>query len=101
MVNLKKAKKPLTVTRFVELHNAKISDELKERIKAQNKIKRTIYKSIKEQPKIIPEIALETNIESHVVLWYLSTGLRYREVETVEKTEDDYWKYKLKAKDEK
>lgn len=101
MANFKKAKKPLTVTKFVEMNNAKISDDLKTRIKAQNKIKRAIYNSIKEQPKIIPEIALETNIESHVVLWYLSTGLRYREVVAVEKTEDDYWKYKLKSKDEK
>ena len=101
MATRKKAKKTLTVTKFVELNNAKISDELKERIKSQNKIKRAIYNSIKEYPKTVPMIALHTNIASHVVLWYISTGLRYREVVAVEKTEDDYWKYTLRSKEDK
>ena len=91
-------KKPLTVTEYV---NAKISDELKERIKTQNKIKRAIYNTIKEIPKTVPEIAMETNIQSHIVLWYLSTGLRYRDVVAVEKTDEDYWKYKIKSKEDK
>lgn len=101
MATHKKAKKPLTVNRFVELNNATISDQLKERIKSQNKIKRAIYNSIKEYAKTVPMIAANTCIESHVVLWYLSTGLRYREVVAVEKTDDDYWKYKLRLKEDK
>ena len=97
----KKMKKPLTVTEYVNTNNPKISVELKERIKTQNKTKRAIYNTIKVIPKTVPEIAMETNIKSHTVLWYLSTGLRYREVVALEKTDEDYWKYKIKSKEDK
>ena len=97
----KKMKKPLTVTEYVNTNNPKISVELKERIKTQNKTKRAIYNTIKEIPKTVPEIAIETNIQSHIVLWYLSTGLRYRDVVAVEKTDEDYWKYIIKPKEDK
>ena len=95
----KKPKKEITCKQYVKMNNIKVNKELKDRILAQNKIKQPIYKSIKEKPKTVPEISLETKIDSHEVLWYLSTGLRYREVVAVEKTDEDYWKYKLASGD--
>jgi hypothetical protein len=101
MTTKNQPKKTLTVTKFIKLYDKKVDENLKGRLKSQNKIKRAIHKAIKEIPKTVPEISLETNISSYDLLWYISTSLRYIEVEAVEKTEENYWKYKLITKENK
>ena len=86
MATKKKEKKELTVTEFLKTNDIKVSDDLKEKIKSNNKIKRAVYKAINENPKTIPEIATETNLLSHDILWFISTGIRFREVQAIEKT---------------
>ena len=88
-------KKKLTVELYKKKMGIKTpSKELIQRVQYVNKIKNKLKNAIKEQPKTVPEIAKETGIDSYTVFWYLMTFWRYRLVEPVEKTEDDYWKYK-------
>ena len=88
-------KKTLTVREYKKQTGATVSEELKERNKKNNKIRKAIFKAMENGPMTIPEISLESGIPSHEVLWHVATSLRYRLVEPVEKTDEDYWKYKL------
>ena len=92
---MNKDRKKLTVELYKEKMGIKTPPkELIQRVQKVNKIKNKLKAAIKDTPKTIPEIAKETGLESHVVVWYLMTFWRYRKVEPVEKTDDDYWKYK-------
>ncbi|MCD6483535.1 MAG: hypothetical protein J7L47_00325 [Candidatus Odinarchaeota archaeon] len=92
---MSKGRKKLTVELYKEKMGIKTPPkELIQKVQFGNKIKNKLKAAIKETPKTIPEIANETKLEPHVVVWYLMTFWRYRLVEPVEKTEDDYWKYK-------
>ncbi len=88
-------KKKLTVQIYKENTGATPSKELMERHKRNNTIKREILKALKKGPKTVPEISNDTGIPTYEVMWFIATFLRYRMVEPVEKTDDDYWKYKL------
>ena len=88
-------KKQLTVKIYKERTGVKVSEELRERNKENNRLKKAIFRTLKEGPKTVPEIANETGVPSHQVLWHIATNLRYRLVEPVEKTDEDYWKYQL------
>ena len=90
-----KKKKTLTAKLYKTQTGAVVSEKLKERNKHNNKIKRAIFKVIEDEPRTVPEISLETGIPSHEVLWHVATSLRYRLVEPVEKTDEDYWRYRL------
>ncbi len=70
--------------------------EVQEKLKKQIGILNAIKKALKEGPKTVPEIASETGLDPRTIFWYVSTMLRYMEVEMVEKTEDDYWRYRLR-----
>jgi len=88
-------RKKLTVDLYKEKMNIKAPQKnLIENVKFATKIRNKIKAALKDGPKTVPEIAQETGLESHIVLWYLMTFWRYRQIEPVEKTEDDYWKYK-------
>ena len=90
-----KKKKILTAKLYKKQTGAVVSEKLKERNKHNNKIRREIFKVMEGEPRTVPEISLETGIPSHEVLWHVATSLRYRLVEPVEKTDEDYWKYRL------
>jgi hypothetical protein len=90
-----KKKKILTAKQYKKQSGAVVSEKLKEQNKYNNKVRRAILKAMEGEPKTVPEISLETGIPSHEVLWHVATSLRYRLVEPVEKTDEDYWKYKL------
>jgi len=95
----KKTKKQLTVKIYKKQTGAKVSEELRERNKENNKIKKIIFGALESGPKTVPEIANETGVPSHKILWHIATSLRYRLVEPVEKTDEDYWKYQLAEKE--
>ncbi|MFX0013016.1 MAG: hypothetical protein ACFFB2_04245 [Promethearchaeota archaeon] len=88
-------KKKLTVKLYKEQTSVQVSSELRERYRYQNRTKKIVFDALKSEPKTVTEITRETGIPSHQVLWYLATGLRYRNIEAVEKTDGDYWKYAL------
>lgn len=74
-----------------------VSDELKERVKADAKIDRAILKALADQEKTIPQIVNEIKLESHIVTYHLMTLLKYGKIEAGEIDDmDEYYYYKLK-----
>ncbi len=75
----------------------KVSDKVKENLKAFNKLKKLLLKALETGEKTIPEIAKELEIESDVITYHLMTLLKYGFIEAGEMDEDDeYYYYKLK-----
>ena len=75
----------------------KVSDSVKENIKAFNKIKRLILKSLETEEKTIPQIAQETDLPPDVVTYHLMTLQKYGNVEAGEVDDlDEFYFYKLK-----
>ncbi len=89
-------RKKLTVHLLRDKLGLKPSPELTEMLKKQTQIKVKINQALRKEPKTVPEIAEETGLEPSTVFWYLMTMYRHGEVEEVGKTDEGYFKYKLK-----
>lgn len=77
----------------------KVSQNVKDRIKAFNKLKKKILASLKEGDKTIPEIAGGIEDDIDAVTYNLMTLLKYGFIEAGEIDDDDeYFYYKLKNK---
>ena len=77
----------------------KVSQSVKDRIKAFNKLKKKILKSLEDGEKTIPEIAKEMEDDIDVITYNIMTLLKYGFVEAGEIDDDDeYYYYKLKNK---
>ena len=77
----------------------KVSQSVKDRIKAFNKLKKKILKSLEDGEKTIPEIAKEMEDDIDVITYNIMTLLKYGFVEAGEIDDDDeYYYYKLKSK---
>ncbi len=92
-------KKELTVFTYKKLKGIKMPPkELVEKVRKATIIQNKIKAAIINSPKTVPEIAKETGLDTHVILWYVATLLRYGLVEKVEKTDEGYWKYIWKGR---
>ncbi len=89
-------RKKLTVHILRDKLGLKPSKELIEMLKKQNEIKSKIFKAIKQKAKTVPEIAKETGLDTTTIFWYLMTFYRHGLIEEVGKTDEGYFKYKLK-----
>jgi len=77
----------------------KVSQRVKDNIKAFNKLKKQILKSLEAGEKTIPEIAREIEDDIDAITYNLMTLLKYGFVEAGElDDEDEYYYYKLKNK---
>ncbi len=77
----------------------KVSQRVKDNIKAFNKLKKKILKSLEAGEKTIPEIAKEMEDDIDVITYNIMTLLKYGFVEAGEIDDDDeYYYYKLKNK---
>ena len=77
----------------------KVSENLKNNIKAFNKLKKQILKSLEAGQKTIPEIAGEIESDIDVITYNLMTLMKYGFIEAGEIDDDDeYFYYKLKNK---
>lgn len=77
----------------------KVSQHVKDSIKAFNKLKRKILKSLEAGRKTIPEIAKEMDDDIDAITYNLMTLLKYGFIEAGEIDDDDeYFYYKLKNK---
>jgi len=75
----------------------KVSDSVKENMKAFNKIKRQILKSLETEEKTVPQIAKEIDLPLDIVTYHLMTLQKYGNVEAGEVDDmDEYYFYKLK-----
>ena len=77
----------------------KVSEQVRNNIKAFNKLKREILKSLETGQKTIPEIAREIESDIDVITYNLMTLIKYGFVVAGEIDDDDeYYYYKLKNK---
>ena len=77
----------------------KVSEDLKNSIKAFNKLKKKILKSLESGEKTIPEIAKEMEDDIDTITYNLMTLMKYGFIEAGELNDDDeYYYYKLKNK---
>jgi predicted transcriptional regulator len=77
----------------------KVSQRVKDNIKAFNKLKKKILKSLETGEKTIPEIAKEMEDDIDVITYNLMTLLKYGFIEAGEIDDnDEYYYYKLKNK---
>ncbi len=77
----------------------KVSQRVKDNVKAFNKLKKQILKSLEAGEKTIPEIAKEMEDDIDAVTYNLMTLLKYGFIEAGSIDEDDeYYYYKLKNK---
>jgi len=77
----------------------KVSQRVKDNIKAFNKLKKKILKTLKEGEKTIPEIAKEMEDDIDAITYNLMTLLKYGFIEAGDIDDDDeYYYYKLKNK---
>jgi hypothetical protein len=63
-------------------------------LKEQKRVQKLICQSIREKAKTVPEIAVEVEMPSHEVLWYL-TGYKKYDLVVEEGMCGDYVLYKL------
>ena len=89
----------MTKTIDIIKEKRKVSEEVKNNIKAFNKLKKQIINSLKSGQKTIPEIATELDLDSADITYNLMTLLKYGFIEAGEIDDDDeYYYYKLKNK---
>lgn len=75
----------------------KVSDAVKENMKAFNKIKRQILKSLESEEKTVPQIAKEIDLPLDIVTYHIMTLQKYGNIEAGEIDDmDEYYFYKLK-----
>lgn len=75
----------------------KVSQRVKDNIKAFNKLKKQILKSLESGEKTIPELAKEMEDDIDAITYNLMTLIKYGFIEAGELDEDDeYYYYKLK-----
>jgi predicted transcriptional regulator len=78
----------------------KVSQKVKDNIKAFNKLKKKILKSLETGEKRIPEIAKEMDDDIDAITYNLMTLIKYGFIEAGELDDDDeYYYYKLKNKE--
>jgi predicted transcriptional regulator len=77
----------------------KVSQRVKNNIKAFNKLKKQILKSLETGEKTIPEIAKEMDDDIDAITYNLMTLLKYGFIEVGNLDDnDEYYYYKLKNK---
>ena len=77
----------------------KVSQSVKDRIRAFNKLKKKILVSLEAGEKTIPKIASEMDDDIDVITYNLMTQIKYGTIEAGEIDDnDEYFYYKLKSK---
>jgi DNA-binding transcriptional ArsR family regulator len=76
--------------------NFQVPEELARRVREAAAIRAKILKCLEGRELTVREIAREAGIPESVVFWHLMTMYKYNLVEPAEKTEDGFYKYRLK-----
>ncbi len=95
---MNKESRKSTVLSYREKTGIKVPNELIEYMKKSNEIRTKIIKILNDSPKTVPEISKELGMDASTVFYYVATYVKYGILEPVEKTEDGYYKYKVKVK---
>ena len=87
------AKKRAAVLKQLRTEHAESVARTQELLKEQKRVQKLICQSIREQAKSVPEIAVELEMPTHEVLWYL-TGYKKYDIVVEEGMCGDYVLYK-------
>jgi predicted transcriptional regulator len=72
-----KAKKRTAVLKDLRTKHAETVARTQELLKEQKRVQKLICQSIREKSKTVPEIAVEVEMPTHEVLWYLTGYKKY------------------------
>lgn len=86
----------LTAQQLRDMMNIKVNETLAEISKEQAITRTKIIKALSDKPKTIPEISEEIGMPVEKVTWNVMTLYRYGVIEPVEKTDDGYYRYRVR-----
>ncbi|MDP8023499.1 MAG: winged helix-turn-helix domain-containing protein [Conexivisphaerales archaeon] len=86
----------LTAQVLKEMLNIKVPERLAEISREQATSRAKIIRAIADRPKTIPEISQEIKMPVEKVTWNIMTLYRYGVVEPVEKTDEGYYRYRVR-----
>lgn len=85
-----------TVLEYRKKTGAGPSKELTELVKEVNRIRTKITDALRDGSKTIPEISKEIGMEENLTAWYVLTFVRYGILEPESRTDEGYYKYRIK-----
>ena len=94
MTDREAAKRRAEVLKSLRTEHADTVARTQELLKEQKRVQKLICQSIREKAKTVPEIAVEVEMPTHEVLWYL-TGYKKYDMVVEEGMCGDYVLYKL------
>jgi predicted transcriptional regulator len=77
MTDRESAKKRAAILKQLQAEHAESVTRTQTSLKEQKQVQKLICQSIREHGKTVPEIAMEVNLPTHEVLWYLTSYKKY------------------------
>jgi predicted transcriptional regulator len=77
MTDREAAKKRTSMLKQLRAEHAESVKRTQSLLKEQKQVQKLICQSIREQAKTVPEIAVEVDMPTHEVLWYLTAYKKY------------------------
>lgn len=77
MSNREEAKKRTAMLKRLRTEHADTVERTQILLKEQKKVQKLICQSIRDKAKTVPEIAVEVDMPTHQVLWYLTAYKKY------------------------
>ena len=77
MSNREAAKKRTAMLKRLRTEHADTVERTQILLKEQKKVQKLICQSIRDKAKTVPEIAVEVDMPTHQVLWYLTAYKKY------------------------
>jgi len=85
-----------TVLEYRKKTGAEPSKELTELVKEISRVRTKIMNALRDGSKTIPEISEEIGMEKSLTAWYVLTFVRYGILEPESRTDEGYYKYRIK-----
>lgn len=77
MMDKEAAKKRTAVLKQLRAEHAETVTRTQALLKEQKQVQKLLCQSIREKAKTVPEIAVEVDMPTHEVLWYLTAYKKY------------------------
>ena len=77
MMEKEAAKKRTAMLKQLRTEHAETVTRTQALLKEQKQVQKLLCQSIREQAKTVPEIAVEVDMPTHEVLWYLTAYKKY------------------------
>jgi len=90
-------KRELTIDKLRKELGIQVPKDLTDYVRETTTIRSKIINCLRGKELTVKEISKETGIPENVVLWHLMTLFKYGLIEATEKTDDGYFKYRLRG----